>query len=440
MNVPPEEELSGGENFTTFDFGENAFGVQGSDLTREQSRFFVSGNTLFRTNWVEAPSSVMSLDGLGPVFNAISCGSCHFKDGRGAPFDEFAIARPGILWRVGVDGFDPRAGGVAHPIYGHQIQDRSLPGVAAEATIETSYEFINGSFADGTPFELRKPIYMPRNLGYGSLDDYQLSPRIATHLAGMGLLESIPEFDILQNADPEDNDGDGISGRPNYVHDHIGGGLQIGRFGWKANQPSILQQNAGAFNGDMGLTSSIFPKTDFTAVQTNRYPDLINGGEPEVSDQQLERITLYVKALSVPAKRNFNSPEYELGREIFSEIGCAGCHVPQFQTGPDPLIASLGNQTIFPYTDMLLHDMGEDLADNKIDFEATGLEWRTPPLWGIGLIKTVNGHTRFMHDGRARSIEEAILWHGGEGEVSKQNYINLSEEERQDLLLFLNSI
>lgn len=253
-------------------------------------------------------------------------------------------------------------------------------------------------------------------------------------------MESIDDTDVLKNEDINDTDFDGISGKANYVYDIQSNTTKIGRFGWKANQPSIIQQNAGAFNGDMGLTTSIFPQDDWTETQESKYPNLPNGGEPEVSDDDLAKITVYMKSLAVPARRNVGEKHYENGKLIFKELNCQSCHIESFTTKSGNAIRSLDKQVITPFTDLLLHDMGEELADNSHDYLANGREWRTPPLWGIGLIKGINGHTRLLHDGRARNVNEAILWHGGEAENSKNEYLKLSKSEREDLIYFINSL
>lgn len=435
------EQLSGGLNFTSYNFSKDAFGVQGNKLSRTESRLFQSGNELFRTNWVEAPASVESLDGLGPVFNASSCGSCHFKDGRGAPPDEPNGTRFGLLWRLNTGKKNEIGANLPHPVYGSQIQDHAIPKISPEAEVIITYDTIRGYYKDGSPYVLYKPHYTLSKLAYGEIEEeYSLSPRIASQVAGLGLLENIPIEDLLANEDINDEDGDGISGKANYVWNVLEGQKTVGRFGWKANQPTIMQQSASAFNGDMGLTTSLFPEDEFSAYQEEQGPPKQEGGSPEISDRQLERITLYVQTLAIPAKRNTDKPEYLIGRTIFNDIGCESCHKTSFTTGNTSKISSLNNQKIFPYTDLLLHDMGEGLADNVPDFEATGREWRTPPLWGIGLIKTVNKHTRLLHDGRARSIEQAILWHGGEGEASKNKFVSMTKTEREALLLFIESL
>lgn len=436
-----EDIQSGGERFTTFVRGENVFGTQSDHLTHEESRLFVSGNSLFRTNWVSAPSSVMSLDGLGPVFNAISCGSCHFKDGRAAPPDEFAVPKAGLLFRLSLKDLDKNGHPMPHPIYGGQLQDRSLPVAAPEANVNISYEEIQGGYADGTTYTLRKPIYTFTDWGYGPVTEpIMVSPRIAPQIYGLGLLENIPTDDILRKEDEYDMDNDGISGKANYIDDVENGGLALGRFDWKANKPNIRQQAAGAFAGDMGLTSHLFPNTDWTEAQEQQYPGIIDGGTPEISDDQLFRVELYIQALAVPAARDVETDSYQAGKKLFTKINCAACHTPKFTTGNNANIAALNNQKIRPYTDLLLHDMGPELADNKPDGKATGSEWRTPPLWGLGLVPAVNEHTRYLHDGRARSLEEAILWHGGEAKNSREQFKTLTKEEREDLLFFLKSI
>ncbi len=439
--VDTQEELSGGKNFTTFDFSENAFGVQGKNLSSTESGQFVVGNSLFRSNWVSAPSSVQSLDGLGPMMNAISCGSCHFKDGRAKPpaFPEDNLN--GLLFRLSIPGATTHGEPPGDPIYGGQFQDKAILNVQNEGKVRVSYQEVIGKYADGTSYSLRKPIYEFYNLNFGALHPaVMVSPRIAQQIPGLGLLENVPEGIILTFADENDKNEDGISGRPNYVWDVKNQQTTLGRFGWKANQPSLLQQTAGAFNGDIGITTSIFPVDGLTEKQLKLYANVPNGGSPELSDEQLEKIVTYVKTLAVPARRSWEEKKVLRGKFLFQELKCAACHIPQLQTGTQSNIAALNNQIIRPYTDLLLHDMGEGLADNRPDFLATGSEWRTPPLWGIGMIKTVNQHTFLLHDGRARNLEEAILWHGGEAEAAKVKFTTISKADREALIAFLESL
>jgi len=432
LTFSPEEgeELSGGAA-TTYDFSFNAFGHEIPELTAAQHSDFVTGNSFFKLNWVTAPASTQTRDGLGPILNAASCSSCHNKDGRGA-LPEPGEQPMGLLFRVGM-------GNSPHPQYGSQLQNRGVLGVAPEAEIFITYEEIIGQFTDGTPYTLRKPQYEFRNEAYGgSMAGASFSPRIGPQLIGMGLLEAIPEETILAWADEADADGDGISGRPNYVWDVQRESQSLGRFGWKANEPTVLQQTAGAFNGDIGITTSLFPREDFTAAQAV-LEDLPNGGIPEIPDTLLRRVVFYTKVLAVPARRDVAKQDVLRGKVLFQEAGCSKCHKMNAETGNSPYLA-LRYQQIHPYTDLLLHDMGEELADNKSDFLASGTEWRTPPLWGLGLLETVNGYTFLMHDGRARNIQEAILWHGGEGEASKKAFVAMTKSEREGLLAFLNSL
>ncbi|WP_222845818.1 di-heme oxidoreductase family protein [Flavilitoribacter nigricans] len=435
------EKYSGGENFTTFDFSENAFGVQGRNLSREDENLFVAGNALFRTNWVTAPASVQSLDGLGPVFNAISCGSCHFKDGRAEPPLSPDEPLNGLLFRLSVTAPGQHGQTLGDPVYGLQLQDKAILGVRQEASVHVNYREISGTYADGSIYTLREPDYEFYDLRFGDFAaDLHFSPRIAQQIPGLGLLENIPESNILALADEQDADGDGISGRPNYVWDKVKQSVALGRFGWKANQPHLRQQTADAFNGDIGITSSINPQDHLTDTQREALQDVPNGGEPELSDDQLDRVVRYLETLAVPGRRNVDDAQVLQGKAMFHQLQCATCHQPKMETAANGPIPALNNQTIYPYTDLLLHDMGPGLADNRPDFLASGTEWRTPPLWGIGLIATVNGHTTLLHDGRARNLEEAILWHGGEAEAAQKAFTQLAASEREALIRFLESL
>lgn len=432
------EQFSGGET-TVFNKSEEAFGFSALNLTFEQDADFAIGNSFFRQNWVTAPASTTARDGVGPFFNAISCSSCHFKDGRGrAPLTDGETGH-GLLLRLSIPGIDGNGGNIPDPIYGGQLQDSAVLGQKLEGKISIVYQSITETFADGTTVVLQKPSYKINTLGYGPLaSNLQVSPRIANQMIGLGLLEAIPESTLLAFADENDTNKDGISGKLNYVHDVASNSKKIGRFGWKANQPSVRQQVAGAFLGDMGITTSLFPNenapfgVDLTAIA--------NGGVPEISDLNFDRVVLYSSTLAVPARRNYAEQNVLKGKKTFETIGCASCHIPKIKTGSNHYIAALRNQTIRPYTDLLLHDMGADLADNTPDFKATGTEWRTQPLWGIGLIETVNKHTNLMHDGRAKNVTEAILWHGGEAKSAKDKFKKLTALERSELLEFINSL
>ena len=432
------DELLGGQT-SIYNDTPNAFAQPAPGLERDQELFFFVGNSFFNQNWVQAPASTTARDGLGPHFNTRSCAGCHFKDGRGRAPEGGEIGT-GYLVRLSVPGKGFRGEPLPEPNYGGQLQDQAIDGIDVEGTLQIEYTEISGKFADGTPYSLRQPTITFANLAYGEMHPELLtSPRVANQMIGLGLLEAITEADLLANADPTDANGDGISGRPNFVWDAYNNQTALGRFGWKANQPHLLQQVAGAFLGDLGITSDLNPNQNCTDASI-ACAQAIHGGEPEISADDLHKVVLYSSSLAVPAQRTPDDAQVLKGEELFMSSGCGDCHTPQFVTGIHPTIPALSQQTIRPYTDLLLHDMGEGLADGRPDFEATGNEWRTPPLWGIGLFATVNGHTTYLHDGRARNLMEAILWHGGEAENAKNNVLNLTEAEREALIAFLESL
>jgi CxxC motif-containing protein (DUF1111 family) len=430
------EENAGGEG-TVYDQSVNAFSFPYRTLSSEQRSDFFIGNSLFNQNWVQAPASTSLRDGVGPLFNARSCSGCHFKDGRGTPPNN-GEPMISMLLRLSIPGTSDDGSPLPEPHNGGQLQNFAVSGVKPEGKPIIEYQEIPGKFEDGEYYSLRKPIYKINDLAYGNMqENVMVSPRVAPQMIGMGLLEAINETDILNNADEFDNNNDGISGKANRVYDRETQSLRMGRFGWKANQPTVKQQVAGAFNGDLGVTSSVFPMHGHGDNQ-KELDKLPHGGTPEISDMELEKVILYSAVLAVPAARSVANMQQ--GKKIFMSIGCASCHRPSYTTGSYDKISVLSHQKIYPYTDLLLHDMGDELADNRPDFAATGTEWRTPPLWGIGLIPVVNGHSNYLHDGRARSLQEAILWHGGEGEAAREKYKKLSKKEREELLKFLNSL
>ena len=436
---PPARELalSGGAGATVFDETENAFAAPVPKLTSRQRRAFAVGNSFFNRNWVTAPASTTGRDGLGPTFNAQSCSSCHFKDGRARPPSGPRDAQLGLLLRLSVPG----PGGAPRPVrfYGGQLQDRAIVGVRAEGRIEITRRPVRGRYADGAPYTLLAPSYDIAGGAFGPLpENLQISPRVAPAVFGSGLLEAVPERAIVEHADPRDADGDGVSGRANRVGSERSGGTMLGRFGWKANVPTVEQQNAGALQGDIGITNPVFDEQNCAGGQ-RACETATGGGRPEIDEHTLERITLYTRTLAVPARRRVEAPDTAAGASTFESIGCSSCHRPELRTGRSDL-AALAEQDIRPYTDLLLHDMGPGLADGRPDGLASGSEWRTAPLWGIGLVKAVNGHTRFLHDGRARNLSEAILWHGGEARDAMQRFRKLPRERRRDLIAFLESL
>jgi CxxC motif-containing protein (DUF1111 family) len=261
-------------------------------------------------------------------------------------------------------------------------------------------------------------------------------------MIGLGLLENVPASVLEALADPEDADGDGISGRINRVWSPSEGGMRPGRFGWKANAANLVDQDSGAALGDVGLTTRLHPDQNCPAAQAAcraAYDQSATGGA-ELSDLFLERLVFYTRAIAVPRQRHPEAPEVARGAALFRTARCDACHVPTLVTGPDATLPELANQSFHPFTDLLLHDMGPDLADGRPDFAAGPSEWRTPPLWGIGLIPAVNGHDALLHDGRARGVAEAILWHGGEGAAARDAFRTMDAADRAALVAFVNTL
>lgn len=422
---------------------ENAFARPIPTMAPEDLRRFTFGNRVFNTNWVAAPASVDAFDGLGPVFNRVSCSACHTRDGRGRPPEHDGDPLESMLVRISVPGVGQHGGVKAVPHYGDQLNEKALPGVPAEGRTVVRYRERRGEYPDGEKYSLLVPTYTFEDLGFGALPkNLLISPRVAPAVFGLGLLEAIPDAEILAHEDANDANRDGVSGRANHVWDEVHHRSSLGRFGWKANQPSLRQQNAAAANGDIGLTTSLFPRENVANGQAAAAatPSGAAAGAPELRDEFLDKLTFYVRTLAVPESRVATTPDAAKGSALFASSGCVACHTPTFTTGDSPEVPELAHQTIHPFTDLLLHDMGKELSDGRPDFAATGDEWRTASLWGIGLTSTVNRHTRFLHDGRARSIEEAVLWHGGEASRAKDAFMHLSRDDRRAVLDFLGSL
>ncbi|MGA1858894.1 di-heme oxidoredictase family protein [Azospirillum sp. 11R-A] len=425
--------------------GRDAFSRPLPALDPAHRAAFHAGRSLFQQVWTVGPSEVRpDLDGLGPLFNRQSCIACHAKNGRGEPPEGENDSMRSTLVRLSVPGGRAGAAPQPHPVYGDQFNPDGIPGVPGEGRATLVWSERIDRLADGTPVALRRPDLRLGNLGYGPLGpEVMISVRMAPPIVGLGLLEAVPEADLLALADPDDRDGDGVRGRVNLVWDAARGAFAIGRFGLKANQPSLRQQNAGAFDGDLGLTSTLFPQHGCTAAQTAcraaAGEDTGNVG-PELSDEQLDLVTLYTRALAVPARRNADDPLVRVGEDLFAAIGCAACHTPTLRTGASPALPELAGRTIHPFTDLLLHDLGEGLADGRPDFQATGRQWRTPPLWGLGLTAAVTDRPTYLHDGRARTPLEAILWHGGEAEPAREAVRRMPSLNRKALLAFLDSL
>jgi CxxC motif-containing protein (DUF1111 family) len=425
-------------------------------LSSKQLKQFPQGEKVFNNFWMAVNNPLIPLTwdlslpgpsggewGLGPTFLATNCAACHVNAGRGRMLDSGGLAVQQVL-RISVPGEDAHGGPKPDPKYGTDIQmfdivTRKDPNQrAGEAEVFVDWVTQKFSFADGEELELRKPKVRVENLNFGPLaEGTMLSLRNAQAMVGMGYLEAISDKDILALAQMQKELG--LNGRPNYVRDDIKQKTALGRFGWKANQPTVRQQIASAFAGDMGITSSLYPDPNCTAVQKECL-EAIRNPKPELRPEMWEAITNWTLSLEVPQQRNKTKPEVKRGEQLFADTGCGGCHVSELRTGKFDAIPSLSNKTIRPFTDLLLHDMGPDLADGRPDFKASGSDWRTPPLWGIGLSKQVSASTNFLHDGRARNLTEAIVWHGGEAKPAKDKFVAMSKAQRTELLEFLNSL
>jgi CxxC motif-containing protein (DUF1111 family) len=315
------------------------------------------------------------------------------------------------------------------PVYGTQLQDRSTGWAPHEGRVLVDDEEV--------------PVLLG-DLQFGALaDDVVVSPRVAPPMIGLGLLEAVPAEAVLAAADPDDADGDGISGRPNLVPDPSTGTVSLGRFGWKAGKPSVTAQTVAALHQDLGLTSPGAPVPDCPPAQADcaAAPSGAPGpGGVEVDGDTVATLAFYSRTLAVPGRRDRGSPEVGRGRELFGRIGCAACHRPRWETAADAELPALAGRVIEPYTDLLVHDLGEGLADGGTEYLAGGREWRTPPLWGIGLTRAVAPGAGYLHDGRARTLAEAILWHGGEAAAARERFRTMPAQDRAALLAFLESL
>lgn len=400
---------------------------------------FEIGRALFERHWAAAPASTQAADGLGPLFNARACISCHPGGGRGVPFDKLGATLPALLFRLG--GHNAAATEAGDPMYGQQIQVASVAGISAEGTAKVTFETSKITLGDGSVVELRRPVADVDKLAYGPLASTTVvSPRLATAIHGIGLIDRIPDSEILAEADPDDRDGDGISGRPNQVLDPVTGKLAIGRFGWKASQASVEAQDARALDLDIGLSNPLYKDSFGDCVA--KQPECLKmptGASPqfenvEVSSSLTKLIDRFVGEAMLPP---MPKQDVEAGRAIFADAGCTACHSPSFAL---PASADRPTHEIAPYTDLLLHDMGFGLADHMQESGASGKEWRTAPLWGIGQALRAGDAVGLLHDGRARNVLEAILWHDGEGAKARKHVEQLSVQDRQSLIDFIGSL
>ncbi|GAA0785466.1 c-type cytochrome [Roseibium denhamense] len=449
------ELMQGGAGTSRKRINRDAFSHSNANLTFEEEQTFKVGNGLFKKLWASSPASTKASDGLGPLYNARSCQGCHLKDGRGRPPRQGDEA-VSLFLRLSIP---PQTDedlsalqnkellSIPEPTYGGQFQAFAVPGLAGEGRFDIGHEEIVVPLNGGETAILQKPIYKIRDLGFGGMHpDTLISPRVAPPMIGLGLLQAIHPGDIEALADPDDLNGDGISGKVSWVRDGRTGALTIGRFGWKASNPNIRDQTAGAFSGDIGISSPDKPDNygDCTLRQTEcralPHGEQAHIGVSEAPDPVMDLVTFYSENLAVPARRDVSDPEVLRGKELFYDVGCTECHQPKFVTRRDADTKAHQFQLIWPYTDLLLHDMGDGLADNRPVGDASGREWRTPPLWGIGLTETVNNHTRFLHDGRARNLLEAVLWHGGEAQFSRDKVVGMRPKDRQALIRFLEAL
>lgn len=440
VNELPAQALPGGDTtFIELDplsvNSADAFSQPSGNLSSQLRSQFVVGNSFFTNPWVAAPASTAGRDGLGPLFNAAACQDCHIRDGRGhAPLKPNESLTSAVV-RIA------RADGALEPNYGPHIQTRSLPGLTVEAKVRVQWEYHTETLPDGTMIELRKPQLVINDWAYGKPDDnLRTSLRVAPAMIGMGLLEAIPAADIEAYAQQQRSMG--LNGTVQQLSNPSTESPLLGRFGWKATQPNVRHQSLDAFNNDIGITSSLFPEDACTVTQQAAgCADYPNGGEPELAAKIEHAVVVYARHLAPPARRLVDSPAVVAGENLFTDIGCAGCHKPSWQTAADAASPALANQQIWPYTDMLLHDMGEGLADGVIEHQASGRHWRTAPLWGLGHVKSVGSEqTGYLHDGRARTLSEAILWHDGEALNARTRWTKLSSRERKQILVFLQSL
>ena len=438
--VDGSERLPGGDTTNTLLLGINAFKSPAENATAANEQAFFSGNSFFNSVWVKAPSSTTARDGLGPLFNARSCSGCHFADGRGRPPLSDDEPFEGLLLRIGTAERGEHGEPSSDPVYGGQLQPFALDGVPAEGVPRVRYQSQLGEYADGTPYELLVPSYSIENPAYGELSsELRISPRVAPIMIGLGLLEAVSDERLLELEDPDDRDrrrhfrprstGFSTAARPPSCS-----AASVG----KPSNPACASRAPPHFLGDIGITSSLFPGSECTTAES----ECLGEGDadaPEIDDLLLGRVETYTRLLAPPIRQRWNDERTLAGRRAFSELGCASCHTPRHVTGDAPLL-ELSGQVIYPYTDLLLHDLGPELSDGRPAFDAEGGEWRTPPLWGIGRILVVNGHERLLHDGRARGVAEAILWHGGEAEAAREAFRALAAGERENLIEFVESL
>lgn len=451
----PRERFPGGTATYRGKPDRTAFSHPSANLSADQRLDFQVGRGLFERLWVTAPASTQASDGLGPLYNARSCLRCHVRNGRGPPPHDPDEDSVSLLLRIDIPAQDAaqqaqldqgRRNNIPDPVYGSQLQNFAIAGIPAEYRLSLTYREQPVTLADGTVINLRNPDYRVTEPAYGPLHaEARLSPRTAPPMIGLGLLQAIADEDILAAADPGDDDGDGISGRANRIWDARLGALRLGRFGLKAGAPSIDQQSQEAFARDIGISVPLYPagSGDCTPAQqaclAAAHGNSPQYGNLEAGEQVTGLVAFYAANLAVPARRDIDDADVLAGKRLFYETGCTACHRPKFVTRSDAP-AAFASELIWPHTDLLLHDMGPGLADNRPEGLADGREWRTPPLWGIGLTSQVGGRQSYLHDGRARSLLEAVLWHGGEAQRHRDAVVAMDTADRRRLIRFLESL
>lgn len=451
-----DEIYPGGAATHSMAADKRAFSHPSANMSVERRLDFTLGKAMFKRLWVSAPTATQAADGLGPLFNARACLHCHKGNGRGRPLEDDGGSANSFVLRLSVPPRDEHqqaqlnkhmVSTIPEPTYGSQLQNFAVRGLAAEGQVRIDYEEIEVALADNEKVWLRKPSYTIRDLGYGAMQpDTMISPRIAPQMIGLGLLEAIKVSDLEANADPDDRDGDGISGRLNRVWSFHYSRVVPGRFGWKAGTATVDEQSQSAFFTDIGISVPLH--RDASGDCTQRQPacqEVPNGNSAqyenlETPSQTTAWTALYSRNLAVPKRRAAGAPEVLRGKQLFYETGCIDCHKPKYITAEETIDPEHAGQLIWPYTDLLLHDMGDGLADRRPEGEAGGREWRTAPLWGIGLSASVNGNRYFLHDGRARTVLEAILWHGGEAQASRDRVAAMSRLQRAELIRFIQSL
>lgn len=402
-------------------------------LPEAARELFLNGQGIFNRSWVVSPSQDAAFDGLGPLHSRLACVSCHPRNGRGLAPERPEQRLRSMLIRLSVPGQDAHGGPLPHPVYGDQLNEEAIPGVPGEGRASLHWEEHPYQFADGGQVTLRRPVVAFNALAYGSLNGVEASTRVGPLVVGLGLLEAVPESALRELAAAAKPDG--VRGILNEVYDPVSGQRQVGRFGYKASVASVYGQSAKAMLGDLGISSTLYPTQNCSSTQTACLA-ASSGGSPEITDTQLEALEFYLRHVAVPARRDTEQTSVQAGEGLFTQLGCSHCHVASLPMPADYPYAS----SIAAYTDLLVHDMGEELADGGTEYRATAAYWRTTPLWGIGLSAAISGSAQYLHDGRARTLTEAILWHGGEAQVVKERFAGLSEAERDALLAFLQSL